>query len=562
MKFTISKLLLIIILGIAFVLRIYQVADMPPGMTWDEAALGYNAYSILKTARDEHRAFLPLTFKSFGDYKPGAYVYAAVPFVALFGLNEVSTRLPSILAGVLAVWGIYLLTNLLFSNELKIGNWNLKIGLLPALLLSLSPWHIYFSRGAWEVNLYTTLTIFNLYYFTRFLTQNRSLSPSIILSLISLYTYQAAKLLTPLLLFVTLCFYLPSFYKIIKKWRSYPHYLDYFTLAAGIIVGLFLLYQNVFGASGNRLTHLSFFNYRPPQQQDGSVFHNYPDFLSRSLVSRYIYHFSPEVLFYEGPVITVRGHIPRLGMLYLADAVLLILGLSFISRTFTHSSSKLVLALALVSPIPASLTLAEFSTFRAEFLVIPLTLISAIGLTQIIKNIPPPKLGGGAGLPASRQGVVSLISLFFILIYICNTLYGLDLYFNHSKNEIAWEYNSGYKQAITAVTDWPAEKVYISDVYGQPYIFYLFYTRYDPAKYQAHNDFVDGGTDVGWVGRIDNIEFHQFSSTEIKHNKNTLFIGAQGSIPDGFDYHTDNIEYYEQIDFAPNKPMFRVVKTR
>src|SRR5438270_3600910 len=86
---------LIIVLG--FFLRIVNLQVSPPGFNADEAALGYNAYSILKTGKDEWGETLPLVFKSFSDYKPGVYVYLDIPFVALFGLNELAVRLPSII---------------------------------------------------------------------------------------------------------------------------------------------------------------------------------------------------------------------------------------------------------------------------------------------------------------------------------------------------------------------------------------------------------------------------------------------------------------------------------
>jgi len=105
-KFT--TLLLIIVLG--FLLRIYKLDVRPLGFTWDEAALGYNAYSLLKTGRDEHAQRFPVVFKSFGDYKPGLYIYFTVPSVKLLSLNEFSTRLPSAIFGTLLILVVYLLT--------------------------------------------------------------------------------------------------------------------------------------------------------------------------------------------------------------------------------------------------------------------------------------------------------------------------------------------------------------------------------------------------------------------------------------------------------------------
>ena len=90
-------LVLAIILLVALALRIYKIGSIPPGLTPDEASLGYNAYSILKTGKDEYGALLPFVFKSFGDFKPGLYIYLTVPAVLIFGLTEFSVRLPSVL---------------------------------------------------------------------------------------------------------------------------------------------------------------------------------------------------------------------------------------------------------------------------------------------------------------------------------------------------------------------------------------------------------------------------------------------------------------------------------
>src|SRR3990170_6052123 len=103
MRGVLKKYSIILIVLIAAVLRLWKLDNIPPHLTPDEAALGYNAYSILKTGKDEYGEFLPIIFKSFGDYKPGLYVYLTVPFVAFFGLNEYTVRLPSAIFGIIAV---------------------------------------------------------------------------------------------------------------------------------------------------------------------------------------------------------------------------------------------------------------------------------------------------------------------------------------------------------------------------------------------------------------------------------------------------------------------------
>src|SRR3990172_5223727 len=141
MSRSIIKLTLIFLVALA--VRLVVLDARPQGFSWDEAALGYNAYSLFKTGRDEYGSLLPLVLKSFGDYKPGLYAYLTVPAVATLGLSELATRLPAAIAGGLLMIAVYLLTK--------------KIA--PALILALNPWAIQFSRGAWEANVCLLFTV-------------------------------------------------------------------------------------------------------------------------------------------------------------------------------------------------------------------------------------------------------------------------------------------------------------------------------------------------------------------------------------------------------------------
>ena len=74
--------ILAILTALALVLRVWALGQVPPGIDADEAALGYNAYSLLKTGRDEYGVPHPLVFESFGDYKRPVYFYFAIPSIA------------------------------------------------------------------------------------------------------------------------------------------------------------------------------------------------------------------------------------------------------------------------------------------------------------------------------------------------------------------------------------------------------------------------------------------------------------------------------------------------
>ncbi|EKD52872.1 MAG: hypothetical protein ACD_61C00210G0002 [uncultured bacterium] len=555
-------LILIIALVIGSFLRLWMLSAVPNGLTWDEAAIGYNAYSILKTGRDEHGAFLPLIFKSFGDYKPGAYIYLTVPMVAIFGLNEFAVRFPSALAGILAIWGVYLLTKEIFIDSKTKGFKILGFELFPwdlaALALAISPWHVHFSHGAWEVNVFTTLTIFALYYFLRFLKGSSSIFPSLLFACLSLAMYQAAKLLTPLVFLLFLAIYRKDF------WQQIPVYLKpkkLLLLAPFVLFGLWIFFGSILGSAGNRLSTLSIFNYKPdltaklaPIDGAGSgtipLFHNQLQLSTSLVLSRYVYHFSPEVLFYEGPTITERGHVPSLGILNPLEFIWLIFGLIYLSRLIVNGTHEgfdktplIILGLLLIAPIPASLTLAEFSTVRALFMTVPLAIISGIGTYYCLS-------------------ILKYFSIPLVALYVLLTFYTFDVYFFHSQTVFASEFNYGYKQVVQAIKDYPAKKIVFTDVFGQPYIYYVFYTAYDPATYQANNDFVSGGLDVGRVDKIGNVEFHQFGDSDMNTQKDTLFIGSEGNINRQYDIAGSNVEHFRQIETPDHKILFRVLKTK
>ena len=547
---------LAIIFLLALFLRIYNLANQPPGMTWDEAALGYDAYSILKTGRDQHGAFMPIIFKSFGDYKPGVYVYLTVPAVALLGLNETAVRMPSAIFGALAVIGIYLLTNLLFGSEAKprpTGPMSfITSGHIAALVLALMPWHLHFSRGGWEVNTFVTMVLFGTYLFIRSL-KNEKISPlwAALLFALSIFTYQAGKLLTPIIFTTCVLVYWGDvktrLSQVLKNEKPlFPVYL----LLLGIVLVYF--YISVIGPAGNRVTRLSIFLYRPTPSQEliktdnnnmlsVGFFHSQADLTLRAIASRYLYHFSPELLFFENS--TPREALPKMGMLYLFDAVWIVFGLIFLIRSKDWRSKVILLVFLVSAPIGASLTLSEFSVVRALFLTVPLAILISLGIYQLVKN---------------HRYIFAVL----LILYLHNVALGLDLYFKHSQRFLAPGFNYGHKQAVAWIIDNPAKRVVMTDVYGQPYIYYLFYTGYDPATFQKENKFVSGGVDVGFVPSVANLEFHQFSIDDIRTQKDALFIGTIGNIKDDFDYNLPQVENYDQVEIPDSTDVvFRMVKT-
>jgi len=136
-----------------FIIRLPYFASVPTGLNRDEAALGYNAYSILLTGKDEYQTWFPISITSFGDQKLPAYVYTLIPFIALFGIHTWVIRLPSLLAGIVIMFCVGKIAHYLAPSFTKHKTYHTHIAGIAMLAVALSPWSNHFSRVAYEAHL-------------------------------------------------------------------------------------------------------------------------------------------------------------------------------------------------------------------------------------------------------------------------------------------------------------------------------------------------------------------------------------------------------------------------
>jgi hypothetical protein len=64
-----ASLACVLVLLLAAALRFIDLERVPPGLNVDEALNAYEAYSILRTGRDEWGRVFPVTFRAFNDYR-------------------------------------------------------------------------------------------------------------------------------------------------------------------------------------------------------------------------------------------------------------------------------------------------------------------------------------------------------------------------------------------------------------------------------------------------------------------------------------------------------------
>jgi len=503
MLILIKKYLIILILLFAFLLRFYQI-DSYPSLNPDEAALGYNAYSLIITGKDEHGVSWPIHFKSFGDYKPGGYVYLDLPFTFLFGLNSLATRLPNLLLSVLSIFFFYKLIVLLSNSN--------KLAIIASFLLSVSPWHIHFSRGAWESSTALSLLLIGIYYFYLHLKSQKlvHLYLSIILIISTLYIYHSARLIAPLLTLALLLLNYRFFISNIKK------YIFPLLLAVLLCLPVLLSFLNNggtarFGGVGitadygpiSRSEEL--LNHHQNVKLINRITHNRRVLYFLSWAEKYASHFDLNFLFINGDEVP-RSKSPEMGQLYLIELPLLLFGIFSIFKNPKYKNLKLLTLLwLLISPLASSLTFQAPSALRALPMVIPLIVLIAIGLDSIN------------------------FSYFFIIFYPFFILYFLDAYFIHQQQRYPFANNLGTKEIVDYINIHKNQyqNIYLTDKYDQPYILYLYFSKYEPSKIQSQIKLTPPDKfGFSTVNQIDNITFHIPSNIP----SNSLVIEAS-------DYH-------------------------
>ena len=487
-KFFIRHKILISIIFLGSILRLFNINSNPISPYWDEASIGYNAYSISQTARDEWGKFLPLSFQSFGEYKLPGQIYLTAPFTLIFGLNNFSVRLPSALMGILAIYAIYLLVAKL--TEKNHSKRSKIIALFAAFLLATSPWHLQFSRASFEANSATTLYVLGVYFLLASLTKPSKLLFSSLFFSLSFYFYYHTRIIVPIVLIVFTVLYLKSLIKNIK--------FVSISLLFGLIFCLPILLTFINPTSNNRANQVSIINLKSPQTnpdfvsayekyQSAPVPSNLKDKLAWSdvLFKYYLRHLDPNFLFVHGDSQT-RHRTPYTGLLYYFQIPLVLFSILYL---IAKKTKEYIFALILAFIFPLSAIFSDLTphALRSSLGSINLTILSAFGIIWIQK------------LPNYLKNTLAIIITLSIGLY----LYQYHLV-SPKLDSLAWGY--GHKELFSYLEKYPNESIIVTGRYWNPYIYYLYYNQFSPKKYQnisnpktKINNYYFAG--AGWDGK-------------------------------------------------------------
>lgn len=568
------NILLVIIILVAAVLRLWGLGSTPPSPDWDEAALAYNAYSIIETGRDEYGKFLPVVLQSFDDYKPALYTYLSIPSVALFGVNTFAVRLPSAFFGILTVLAVYFLLKELFGrnskseirNTKQIGNsntenskhlmangkWQMAIPVIATALLAISPWHIQFSRVAFETNVGLAFNVFGALFFLKGLKKPWLLALSGVSFVLSLYVYQSEKVFVPLLILALVLIYRKELFSLPKKYLVSACIIA--IILAIPMVHFILTDKNallrakgvsIFSDSTELLKsdQIKYLDDKRSHNVIGEIFHNRRVVYVREMASGYLSHYNLNWLFIKGDL--KRHHAPDMGQLYLWELPFVLIGIYFlIFGQFSKKTKLFIFAWYLLAPVPASITTGVPHAVRTLNFLPTYQIFTAVGLMS-------------AYLFINKYKVLSIkfvVYALFGLFVAFNFIYYLNQYFVQQNYFYSMDWQYGYEQIMPDVKNLENkyDKIVVTNKgpLDQSYMFFLFYLQYPPAEYQHAGNITAGFREVIRFGKF---EFRPIDWNKEEKSSRVLYIGRPEDFP-------GSIHLIRQVNYLDGKPAIKLVE--
>ncbi len=510
-------LLLLVAMSISAFLHFYKSTQVPACLNSDEVAFGYNAFSILKTGRDEFGRFMPLRFQSFNDYKLPLYTYLSIPFVQVFGLNDFSTRLLNKVLGILLVPTVYIIALALFKKK--------RVALLSAYLTSLAPWIFIISRHAHEGVLLAFFLLWALYFTIKYKETFKpgSLLAADICLILASHSYHLGRFFVVVFLLYHIAIVAQRVGKKIKQHSGIA--IQFITITLVLLVGSIGI-DALYGAP--RVGKLFLFQDNgfklildEKLREDGNfILHNYVTSGIVDVTDRYFEQITPEFMVISGDK-NPRFGMEGIGLITPVEYLFVFIGIYFMFKN-KHQYRYLLSLILLMSPLANALTWQDRSLIRTYFMIFPIIFISSYGFYSFISGL----------LRYKRLVAVCIFAGYMFFLAQSWDMY-LFHYFKRALTARSWQ--CGYKETAQYVKDNydDTKEFYITLKHGQPYIYLLFYNQIDPRIFQKSLQLTD--PDKYGFTQIRAFDKYKFYMSSPFDKKDVTYIGY----PDDFDSSVD-----------------------
>ena len=202
------KVLTYIIFIMAIFFRLWKFGIIPGGLNPDSAMAAIDAKSIMQYGTDRFGMRYPVHFTAWGYSQMSVLMsYLMIPFFKIWGMTEITVRMPLFLISILGLLVFYLLVRDIFSE---------KFAFLVLIIAAFNPWHFVQSRWALDANLLPHFLVFSLFFLYKGIRKRWALYLSMLFFGLCHYCYGISLYIVPVfLLFYSI--YLLKHKKITKK---------------------------------------------------------------------------------------------------------------------------------------------------------------------------------------------------------------------------------------------------------------------------------------------------------------------------------------------------------
>jgi 4-amino-4-deoxy-L-arabinose transferase-like glycosyltransferase len=451
-----------LVLVVALFFRFWRLNQVPIALFGDEIDIGYQAYSLWKTGKDYLGNSFPVYFHSFYEYRMPFLVYLTAPIVGIFGLNEWTVRFLPALFGVLNVLLFYFLIGVLTKRY--------SLALLGAFLMSITPWHIHFSRMAFDVTLMLAIVLAASILLIKARENETLLYLFAFLLPLSFYTYSTAIVFS--LLFFPCVFVLLGFAKpfvFLKK--------IFLTGIISLLMVIPLLLAISRGEATARFSQIGIFSddkvidkivyQRWQDKGEGRFYHNKLTGFGGEFIDNYFRSFSTEFLFVSGDP-NPRHSIGEGELLKIFAPFLLLGCLSALIR-----KNWFFLLWAFFAPVPAALTISGGNHASRLFLLLPAFLfLVTSGFFEVLSFI-------------KRRSFRIIFIVLVGLALFGEVIFYLHQYYSHYLRN-SWQYfDFGVKEAMQEIKNRQNDYDLVLVNAKRPILVdFLFWLQIDPSWFQ------------------------------------------------------------------------------
>ena len=186
-----EKIFFAVTLLLMILSRTILLDQVPGDINPDEAMSGYNALTLLRNGTDNFGYPYPVYLSSWGSGQNVLQSWLQIPFLLLFGVSNVTARLPMVICSVLSLIALFAMARRTLGN---------RFALFLFFFASVTPWHLMASRWALEANLAPFFLLFGLFFFLKGAENPKWFPLSGLFYGLSLYTYATIWTVIPFIL--------------------------------------------------------------------------------------------------------------------------------------------------------------------------------------------------------------------------------------------------------------------------------------------------------------------------------------------------------------------------